>query len=182
MSEVSTATDKKLASFTKRIRTEYINSRDMASFIDAIEGKIDIVVDIRWATYHKTKQGFRPEEFKEKLESVGINYIYIRALGNPFHALYSKEEFEVAKKDYLNYLKYNSKANKFFKELFGKFRFKKIYCLVCYCNTEEPLMCHRFWLREALINTKRARLGLPEDYVLVKDNQKTLLEFTEMRV
>lgn len=159
---------KDLARFSKKIRTEYITTRDMESFINAIKGKIDVVVDIRWNTYHKTKQGFNPEAFKTSLESNGIGYIYYKALGNPFQALYDHKEFDMAKRDYLNYLKYNSKALKTFKELFSKFRFKKNYCLVCYCNTEDPLMCHRFWLKEALANYKRNKLGLPENYILKK--------------
>ena len=124
-----------LVRFTQRIHTEYITTRDMETFINAIKGKIDIVIDIRWNTYHKTKQGFNPEAFKKCLESNGIGYSYYKALGNPFKALYNLKEFDIAKRDYLNYLKYNSKAKKSFKELFSKFRFKKNYCLVCYCNT-----------------------------------------------
>ncbi len=157
-----------LARFTHKVHTEYITTRDMESFINTIKGKIDIVVDIRWNTYHKTKQGFNPKEFKISLESVGINYFYFKELGNSLQALYNLKEFDMAKRDYLNYLKYNSKAVKTFKELFSKFRFKKNYCLVCYCNTEDPLLCHRFWLKEALINYKRNILELPENYILKK--------------
>lgn len=163
------ALEKRLVRFTQRIKTEYITTRDMDSFINTIKGKIDVVIDIRWNTYQKTKQGFSPEDFKKQLESNGIGYIYFKILGNPFHGLYDlKKESEQAKKDYLNYLKYHSKASKTFKELASKFRFKKNYCLVCYCNTEDPTMCHRFWLKEALVNYKRSKLGLEEDYILEK--------------
>lgn len=173
---------KDLARFTHKIATEYITTRDMDNFINCIKGKIDVVIDIRWSTYHKTKQGFGPTEFKKHLESNGINYFYIKSLGNPFHALYDQKDFEsvIAKKDYLNYLNYNSKARKSFQELFSKFRFKKRYCLICYCNTEDPAMCHRFWLKEALINYKRDKLDLPQDYILVKEINKSLSEISEM--
>lgn len=157
-----------LVRFTQKIHTEYITTRDMETFINAIKGKVDVVIDIRWNTYHKSNQGFNPKAFKTSLESVGINHSYFKALGNPFHALYDLKEFDKAKRDYLNYLKYNSKAKKTFNELFSKFRFKKHYCLVCYCNTEDPLMCHRFWLKEALINYKRKNMDLPETYILEK--------------
>lgn len=174
---------KDLARFTQRIATEYITTRDMDNFINCIKGKkIDVVIDIRWSTYHKTKQGFGPVEFKKHLESNGINYFYIKALGNPFHALYDQKDLEsvIAKKDYLNYLNYNSKARKSFQELFSKFRFKKRYCLTCYCDTQEPSMCHRFWLKEALINYKRNKLDIPGEYILVKKINKSLLEISEM--
>jgi hypothetical protein len=127
---------KDLARFTQRIATEYITTRDMDNFINCIKGKkIDVVIDIRWSTYHKTKQGFGPVEFKKHLESNGINYFYIKALGNPFHALYDQKE---------------------------------------------PSMCHRFWLKEALINYKRNKLDIPGEYILVKKINKSLLEISEM--
>jgi len=182
VSVIGKRTGKDLARFTQKIATEYINTRDMNNFINCIKGKkIDVVIDLRWSTYHKTKQGFGPTEFKKHLELNGISYFYIKALGNPFHALYDQKDLEsdIAKKDYLNYLKYNSKARKSFQELFSKFRFKKKYCLICYCNTQQPTMCHRFWLKEALINYKRKSLDLLEDYILVKEI-KSLPEISEM--
>lgn len=176
-------TRKDLARFTQKIETEYITTRNMDNFINCIKGKkIDVVIDIRWSTYYKKDQGFNLKEFKKHLESNGITYFYIKALGNPFHALYNQKDLErgITKKDYLNYLKYNSKARKSFQELFSKFRFKKRYCLICYCDTEEPTMCHRFWLREALINYKRNKLDIPGEYILVKKINKSLLEISEM--
>jgi len=162
-----------LVRFTQRVHTEYITTRDMDSFLNIIkDNKIDVVIDIRWSTYHKSKQGFNPKAFKTSLASIGIGYIYFKALGNPFHNLYGPKEFDKAKRDYLNYLKYNSKTVKDFKALYSKFRFKKNYCLVCYCPTEDPLMCHRFWLKEALVNYKRNKLELPENYILKKINNE----------
>ncbi len=51
-------------------------------------------------------------------------------------------------------------------KLFKKIRFRKNYCLICYCRTLDPRICHRFWLKEALVNEKRIKLGFEGNYII----------------
>lgn len=167
-----------LRRFTGRLKTEYITGRDVKEFIKELKYRIKdpiVVVDIRWNTYHKSKQGFDPAIFKKILEEHGIEYLRIKELGNPFHELYDKSEFIAAKQDYQDYLKHNSKAQHALQEFMKLLRFRKTYCLICYCPTEDPNLCHRFWLKETMVNLKRDRLGLPMTYKLYP-LQKTLME------
>jgi uncharacterized protein (DUF488 family) len=166
-----------LKKFVSRVKTEYINSRTMEAFIKQIKGKIDVVIDVRYNTFFK--RDFSPRKFKVALEANKIEYEYIQDLGNPYYRKF-KEDFRKAKRAYLNYLRKNVyiKSNKAellpcnsLESLFKKIAHKKdcktkVFCLICYCDTENPALCHRFWLKEALINRKRKELGMSENYVL----------------
>ena len=177
---------KDLCRFVKRLKCEYVNSRTLEEFIKVLKSKLEpryfkfsfnnessktiigdkiFVADVRQNPY--VKKGFRPDELKESLGSNDIEYTRYKYLGNPFYKRHLKEkDFRIAKREYLDYVKSNQKASKDFEDLFNNFRFRKIICLICYCETNDPKYCHRFWLKEALINKKRAILGLTQDYKL----------------
>jgi len=177
---------KDLCRFVKRLKSEYVNSRSLEEFVEVLKNKLEpryfnfsfnkkysktiigdkiLVADVRQNPY--VKKGFRPDELKESLSSNNIEYIRYKYLGNPFYKRHLKQkDFRSAKQEYLDYIQSNQKANKDFEDLFNNFRFRKVICLICYCKTINPKDCHRFWLKEALINKKRGSLGLPQNYKL----------------
>jgi len=88
-------------------------------------------------------------------------------LGNPSELRkQAGENFELAKQWYQEYLYNDLHAREDLIELYKKLRFRKTYCLICYCPTNDPKLCHRFWLKEMLINLKREQLGFEGDYKL----------------
>jgi len=168
-----------LRKFIERIKTEHINERTMASFINEIKGKVDVVIDIRYNTFFKRNQGFKPEIFQIILATHNIEYFYFQDLGNPYHKKNQDKPIK-AKQDYLKYLEKRlfARSNKpdlqphhILTHLFNKIAHSKDYqsknfCLICYCATTNPSECHRFWLKEKLINMKRTELNMPGDYIM----------------
>ena len=127
--------------------------------------EIDVVVDIRWWCVYPIY--FAPLNLQILLTKNKIEYLRFQPLGNP--SVLRKEageNFELAKELYLGYINSDPKAKEQFLELFKKIRFRKKYCLICYCRTLDPKLCHRFWLKEALVNAKRLTLGFEDIYVL----------------
>ena len=111
---------------------------------------------------HNKEQWFDPSSLQELFTSnKKIEYIYLQGLGNP--AEFRKDEMyknnpDKQKELYLQYLKSNHK------EFATKNEFEQLYslaldkqnliCLMCYCHPER-VACHRFWLKEALVNRYR---------------------------
>jgi uncharacterized protein (DUF488 family) len=140
---------------SERIITEFINTRKLDDLLKSLKlEKVDMVIDIRWNTYHKSKQGFSPENLKIFLKENDIDYIYIHRLGNPknFRDKFIRDgftDFKLLKKAYINYVN-GSLTLRSLINLINKDDRK--YCLICYCNTLNEEECHRFWLRDFLIN------------------------------
>lgn len=130
-------------------------------------GSFLYLIDIRYNTYYKSKltfpeykdQWFEPEEleklFKNREE---IKYRYCQGLGNPPKIRkHHKKNIDKQKELYLQYIKSNHKkfdSKNEFERLFAIANHKKpLYQigLMCYCEPKKRA-CHRFWLREALIN------------------------------
>lgn len=183
---------KKLINRVKRIGITGLTMPEAVKLL--VNNKIDIVIDVRQNTEYKGNQGFSPKEFKDTLEAKGINYIYLKTLGNPYHWRYKEELTEAnndkkkikeianrAKAEYLEYLQKEYTHIKQ-KDLFPRERFdtlyhliahkrvsfKKNYCFVCYCPF--PAECHTYWIIEAMINKKRQELGLLEDNFILDVN------------
>lgn len=177
---------KKLWVFRKRLMSLGVNGKSQVDFMNLLFEKLEnsieyfslsqerekikiadkiLVVDVRQNPYVKT--GFRPNELLQALEANEIEYNRFNHLGNPFYKRHLKEKnWLAAKKEYQDYLKSNEKAQQDFNTLFAQFRFRKLICIICYCNTEDPRECHRFWLIEALINRMREKLGFTPNYVI----------------
>ena len=172
---------KQLARFSKKIKTEYINKKDLETFVDSVKnlGEKVVVVDVRNNTFFKTNQGFGPRELVKTLAAKNIEYMRYQHLGNPFHHHY-KEEPAKAKLVYTNYLRVDDNAHAELNKLYGQIRFKKTFCLMCYCDTLDSKKCHRYWLREALINKKRERLGFPATFRVHQWNEDPTKEETEV--
>jgi len=164
MKEIEMDKMKKLARFTSKIKTEFIKGVKPEQFILKLKKKgIDVVVDIRWWSVFPIY--FAPKNLEELLAAHNIEYIRYHKLGNPTNLRREAgENYKLAKKLYLDYIIKEFEARQDFIELFKKLRLKKTYCLICYCPPPSP--CHRFWLKEALVNAKRISLGFEGNYQL----------------
>lgn len=166
MKEIEMDRIKKLTRFTQKIQTEYLIGVKPKQLIQRLkEKKVNVVVDIRW--WSVFPDYFNPLNLRILLTKNKIEYVQFQGLGNP--SVLRKQagkNHKLAKELYQKYIDSNSKAEDQFLELYKKIRFKKNYCLICYCRTLDPRICHRFWLREALINWKRINLGFEGNYVL----------------
>jgi len=110
---------------------------------------------------------FAPINLQILLMKNDIEYLRFQALGNPsVLRKQARDNFELAKELYLEYIFNDLKARQQLVELFKKLRFRKNYCLICYCRTLDPRICHRFWLKETLVNEKRIKLGFEGNYVI----------------
>lgn len=181
--------DKKLRNvikFRQKIRTEYIKTRDMEQFIEITQNRFDVIIDIRNNVYNKGTQGFMPKVLGLIMKLIGKEYYRFQRLGNP-KKLREKAikdamgdinaQDQIAKKLYLNYLITDKQARNSFLQLYNKINSaQKRFCLICYCDTEDPKKCHRFWLLEALVNYERRLLELPQNYIY---EPITLSELTE---
>ena len=167
---------KELAKFTQKIKTTYIKRVSPEEFTKTLERlKVNVVVDIRyWSLYPIY---FSPKFMKDLLEIHGIEYLKCKALGNP-SALRKRagENFIYMKKLYQDYVLGNPESRQELVKLYKLFRFRKNYCLICYCPTLDIKLCHRFWLKELLINLKRANLGFSEKIILENFTQKLVPE------
>ncbi len=168
----------KLAKFTKKIKTTHIKGVKPEEFTKTLERlKVNVVVDIRyWSLYPIY---YSPKFMKDLLKIHGIEYVKYKALGNP-SSLRKRagENFIYAKQLYQDYILGNPESHHAFLDLFKQFRFRKVYCLICYCPTYDVKLCHRFWLKELLINLKRKNLGFSEVIELQNFTQKLTPEVT----
>ncbi len=144
--------------------------------VEITRPKTDVVIDVRYNTFFK--RDFSPELLKDLLQKNGVQYFYVQALGNPYHnrEITSQE----MKRTYLSYLEKTSFTIKketvnprqaladLYYIIAHKQEFKqKMFLIICYCKTREPMRCHRFWLKEKLFNLKRIELGLPGNFELI---------------
>lgn len=167
---------KELAKFTQKIKTTYIKGVKPEEFTKTLERlKINVVVDIRYWSLYPTY--FSSRFMKDLLEIHGIEYLKCKALGNP-SSLRKRagENFIYAKQLYQDYVLGNPESKQELSKLFKQFRFRKNYCLICYCPTLDIKLCHRFWLKELLINLKRKSLGFSEVIELQNFTQKLIPE------
>lgn len=169
---------KELAKFFKKIKTTYIKGVKPDQFTKTLERlDVNVVADIRdWCLYPIY---YSPRFMKDLLEDHGIEYIRYKALGNP-SSLRKRagENFVYMKKLYQDYILGNPESRQELIKLYKLFRFRKNYCLICYCPVFDVKLCHRFWLKELLINLKRTNLGFSEKINLKNFAQKLVPEVT----
>ena len=167
---------KEVAKFRQKIETTYIKGVKPDQFIKTLEKlKVNVVVDIRyWSLYPIY---FSPKFMKDLLEIHGIEYLHFQKLGNP-STLRKRagENCELAKQLYQNYVTNNPESRQELVKLYKLFRFRKNYCLICYCPVIDVKLCHRFWLKELLINLKRKNSGFSEMITLENFTQKLVPE------
>lgn len=107
------------------------------------------MVDVRWWSMYPIY--FNPENMAVFLDQYGIEYAMYRTLGNPSKL---RKQFKTAQDCNVAYLEYIQKyrmnhVNNLSSLI--KNNPKKIFCLICYCPTEDVNLCHRFWLRDLLL-------------------------------
>lgn len=132
-----------------RIQTEYLKSRKIPDFLEAIKQKnVEVVIDIRW--WFLYPDYFRPNNLQNELRKAGIVFIPFNALGNPSNLRkQAGEDFNLAKKLYLKYIENRIELGNL-EHLIDSG--DETFCLICYCKTLDERKCHRFWLREKIIN------------------------------
>lgn len=167
---------KDLAKFTQKFTTTHIKGVKPDQFIETLESlNVNTVIDVRfWNIYPLY---YHPKNMKDLLEIHGIEYALFQKLGNPTMLRgRAGNNFLFAKRLYQDFIRNKPESRKQFLELFKLSRFNKIYCLICYCPTNDPKLCHRFWLKELLINYKRVQLGLSGDIEVQNLTQKLIPE------
>lgn len=132
--------------------TEYLKTRKLIDFIQALlDQKVNLVVDVRYsATY---PEYFSPKTLREILNKKGIEYFNFQQLGNP-PAFRTNKTFVESRTLYSNFIKNNRMKDV---EVLVKniITFKKKACLICYCKTTDPNLCHRFWLLEIMNDVEK---------------------------
>lgn len=148
-----------------KIVTEYLNGRKPADLLKVIRDQhVNYVIDIRFSDYQP--EYFRFQALRTYLHT---NYLQLDACGNEIPTIYNFHQlgnppwnrppkltdFEAAKKNYLDYI-LNQQLH-VLSQLIGFIGAtdtpsskNKVFCLICYCPTVDPKLCHRFWLQEVL--------------------------------
>lgn len=167
---------KDMSKFTQKFTTTHLKGVKPAQFIETLEDLgVNVVIDVRF--WNIFPLYYNPKNMKDLLEIHGIEYELFQKLGNPTKIRKrASNNFTLAKQLYQDFIKNTPGPRKQFLELFKLSRFNKRYCLICYCPTNDSKLCHRFWLKELLINYKRMQLGLSGDYEVQNLTQKLIPE------
>lgn len=136
------------------IITEYLNGRKPADFVKLMKDQqVDSVIDVRFSA--KYPEYFTYPNIHALMRKEG-NYktVTYQPLGNPSWNRPPKQtDWNIAKKTYLEYIQ--TKQAYYLRNLVnwvsGELVKNKTFCLICYCPTTDPRLCHRFWLQEFLI-------------------------------
>jgi hypothetical protein len=180
---------KEIERYQGKFTLKLINPSDASQEYKTELGPNVRVIDIRDSTYFKStktsnnpEQYFDPEILEQKLSEKQIEYIRWKELSNP-KELRKKYKInfknltrdglitlEKAKEEYLKQLPQE--------DLKGLYKIintsKSINLFFCYCNPPKKTnsfykylahnYCHRFWLKQALINLKRQEKNFKPEY------------------
>jgi len=149
------------------IITEYLNTRKVADMNEIlIQKEIDVVIDVRWSDWQP--EYFRSAQLAHLCKINATEYWQYQTLGNPPTNRPSRAnpqfDWKIAKPTYLTRLKTDCAVNRAFNDLLTRIAQKPTqdYCLICYCKTQDPNLCHRFWLQEYLETCLSEFLGEEE--------------------
>jgi len=135
-----------------KIITEYLKTRKPKEFIDILQKqKVNIVFDIRFSDQYPVY--YRQAELQELLILHNIDYLRFKYLGNPsWNRPPQKTDWFECKKSYYNQvLQYTLSENQIkAARLIMATKKDAVICLICYCDTLNPELCHRFWLKDVL--------------------------------
>ena len=138
------------------IHTMGYEKSDLASFVDKlVTEEIDLLVDIRERPLSR-KKGFSKNGLRASVEGVGIDYIHIRALGDPKPGREAAKsgDFELFQKIFTNHMcqpEALCALKKLSEEVFGR----KI-CLMCF--ERDHHLCHRKIVSEMLSDIMRVEI------------------------
>jgi len=135
------------------IETAYLKGRKPEDLLKVLQAKrVNVVVDVRFG--YKYPVYFFPTELSRFLQAHDILFLSRQTLGNPWILRQQAgTDFVKMKALYLQHLEQPSQqaAIGLLLEYMRSHPPDWIYCLICYCPTEDPNLCHRFWLREYIL-------------------------------
>lgn len=126
----------------------FVKGVSLEVFLQRLKAKnVHVVVDVRRSFYRSPP--YYPKALKESLNTHGIQHIYESRFGNPYKVT-EYPDLEENKRLYQRYIKTEEK------ELVEEWK-KRLrehpderVALMCWCPTNDPTRCHRFWLQEVL--------------------------------
>lgn len=140
-----------------KIETAYLKGRKPEDLLKVLQEKhVNVVVDVRWWYQYPTY--FHPKELNRFLLANKILFAGKQTLGNPSALRHQAgADFVKAKALYLQHLEEPSTqaSLEFLLEFIRNHPCDWVYCLICYCPTEDPNLCHRFWLRDYILQRER---------------------------
>jgi len=164
-----------LGKFVRRLRRLGINRLDLRTFLKLVRrADINVVVDVRRNSFYKSKQGFSPKVLRKALKRMGVEYLYLKSLGNPKTGTTLPEnEAKAFYQQFIREERQDQLKALFYKIAHARDSKQKSFCFICYCEYPKP--CHTYWLIETLVNMKRSEIRgyermeghfelLPENY------------------
>ena len=133
----------------KPIATIGYEGASVPRFLDALrEGKVELLVDVR-AVASSRRPGFAKTALAANVNSVGIDYLHLRALGTPAdgRAAARAGRHEEMKRIFLEHMK-EDVAQDELARLADIVRGERRVCLLCF--ESDPMHCHRRYVVEAL--------------------------------
>jgi hypothetical protein len=136
------------------IETDYLKGRNPETFFQIMkEKKIKKIFDIRDSPAYPIY--YRPGNFAKLCNAQGIDYQYIKQLGNPkLNRVQNEKNPEKQRSVYLQLIQEDNDRMIALEQL--KHEINEIsepVCLVCMCAAEDEMGCHRFWLKKLLETT-----------------------------
>lgn len=126
----------------------FVKGVDPEAFVQRLLAKkVNLVVDVRRSFYRSPP--YYPKAFEEMLKPYGIRYVYEKRFGNPYK-ITEVPDLSENKRLYQKYVLTEQK------DLLEKWKTlvkehpEENVALVCWCPTNDPEKCHRFWLAELL--------------------------------
>jgi uncharacterized protein (DUF488 family) len=134
----------------RQLYTIGYSGHTLETFIQELQARhITLLLDIRMTPISR-KKGFSKAALAQAVESAGISYCHIRALGSPKklrQQLYLERDYEEFFTAFRAYLDLQIDSLQYAAELASK----KLVCLMCV--EECPDVCHRSLVAEAIVQT-----------------------------
>ena len=123
----------------------YVRGVSPELFVEKAKAKkVELVLDVRRSFYRSPP--FYPKAFEELLKPYGIKYIYEKRFGNPYSTV-DYPDWDENKRLYQEYVVTKQK------ELLEEWKRRakeEVVAVCCWCDTNDPAHCHRFWLQELM--------------------------------
>ncbi len=133
------------------IETDYLKGRNSEIFLKIMKEKgISWVIDIRDSPAYPIY--YRPGSFAATCKTGGIRYSYMKQLGNPkWIRTTNANNPQKQREEYLRILQEEPDRVNALKALQEEVKHVSGgICLVCMCDAQDEMGCHRFWLKKLL--------------------------------